>query len=85
MSRDTAEKRLQLLVRQSPATVHRQLTVVVRHLSMGQIPVDWGQLLDDLLDWRFRRDRVAKAWLRSYYRSLDDLDRQPATASEDLR
>lgn len=83
MSRDTAEKRLQLLTRQGPANIHRQVTGVVRHLAVARVPVDWAQLLDDLRDWRYRRDRVAKAWLQSYYRTLDDLDRKTVTTTED--
>ncbi|MFJ6199600.1 type I-E CRISPR-associated protein Cse2/CasB [Micromonospora sp. NPDC092111] len=76
MNRATAEKRLHLLVRQGHPGVYQQLAGVVRHLGVVEVPVSWGQLLDDLCQWRYRRDRVAKQWLQSYYRILHDADRR---------
>lgn len=81
MSPDTAEKRLQLLVRQSAP--NQLLIGVVRQLIAGRIPISWGQLLNDLCDWRYQRDRIAKTWLQSYYRTLDDLNRTIVTNPED--
>ncbi|MFI7077127.1 type I-E CRISPR-associated protein Cse2/CasB [Micromonospora sp. NPDC049903] len=76
MNRATAEKRLHLLVRQSYPAVYQQLPGIVRHLGLVEVEVNWGQLLDDLCQWRYRRDWVAKQWLQSYYRTLHEADRQ---------
>jgi CRISPR system Cascade subunit CasB len=66
----SAEKRLHLLVRQDLDGVHRQLPPLVRHLRTIGVPVDWPQLLDDLTAWPYRRDRITKTWLQSYYRAV---------------
>ena len=76
MNRATAEKRLHLLVRQGYPGVYQHLAGVVRHLGAVEVQVSWGQLIDDLCQWRYRRDRVAKQWLQSYYRILHDADRR---------
>lgn len=75
MNRATAEKRLHLLVRQGYPGVYQHLAGVVRHLGAVEVQVNWGQLLDDLCQWRYRRDQVAKRWLQSYYRTLHEADR----------
>ncbi len=76
MNRATAEKRLHLLVRQGSPGVYQHLAGVVRHLGAVEVEVNWGQLLDDLCQWRYRRDQVAKRWLQSYYRTLHEADRR---------
>lgn len=76
MNRATAEKRLHLLVRQGYPAVFQQLAGVVRHLNVVEVPVSWGQLIDDLCEWRRNRDRVAKRWLQSYYRTLHQAERR---------
>lgn len=76
MNRATAEKRLHLLVRQGYPGVYQHLAGVVRHLGTVEVQVSWGQLIDDLCQWRYRRDRVAKQWLQSYYRILHEADRR---------
>ncbi|MFC4018969.1 type I-E CRISPR-associated protein Cse2/CasB [Micromonospora sp. GCM10011542] len=76
MNRATAEKRLHLLVRQGYPGVYQHLAGVVRHLGAVEVQVNWGQLLDDLCQWRYRRDHVAKRWLQSYYRTLHEADRR---------
>lgn len=70
VSKDTAEKRLHLLVRQGLPGVHQHLPGLVRHLRQLRVPVDWSQLIDDLSDWTRARDRVAKRWLQDFYRNL---------------
>ncbi|MEV5695324.1 type I-E CRISPR-associated protein Cse2/CasB [Micromonospora globbae] len=78
MNRATAEKRLHLLVRQGYPGVYQHLAGVVRYLGGVEVQVNWGQLLDDLCQWRYRRDQVAKRWLQSYYRTLHEADRRAA-------
>jgi CRISPR type I-E-associated protein CasB/Cse2 len=56
--------------------VYRHLAGLVRHLIVLDVPVSWGQLIDDLRAWRYRRDQVAKRWLQTYYRTLYDADQQ---------
>lgn len=78
MNRATAEKRLHLLVRQGYPGVYQHLAGVVRYLGGVEVQVNWGQLLDDLCQWRYRRDQVGKRWLQSYYRTLHEADRRAA-------
>ncbi|MFY1633606.1 type I-E CRISPR-associated protein Cse2/CasB [Solwaraspora sp. WMMB335] len=84
MNRATAEKRLHLLVRQGHPGVYQQLAGVVRYIGAVEVEVNWGQLLDDLCQWRYRRDRVAKRWLQSYYRVLHEADRRAARRDPNL-
>ncbi len=84
MSAATAEKRLHLLVRQGYPAVHQQLAGVVRHLDVIDVPVNWAQLIDDLCEWRRHRDRVAKRWLQSYYRTLHNAERRAAQSNPSL-
>jgi CRISPR type I-E-associated protein CasB/Cse2 len=84
LARNSAEKRLHLLVRQDLDGVHRQLPGLVRHLRTIGVPVDWVQLLRDLSRWPYDRDRVTKAWLQSFYRALPDhLTDTTQTSEED--
>lgn len=62
------ERRLHALSRQSVNGVHRQLAPIVLRLRGAQIPVDWAQLLADLIRWRQEQGRIAKRWLQDFYR-----------------
>ncbi|MFG2063639.1 type I-E CRISPR-associated protein Cse2/CasB [Micromonospora sp. NPDC048871] len=76
MNRANAEKRLHLLARQGYPGIYQHLAGVAQHLGAVEVQVSWGQLLDDLCQWRYRRDQVTKRWLQSYYRILHDADRR---------
>lgn len=66
----SAEARLHLLARQGLDGCHRHLPALIRQLRGHQIRIDWVQLLDDLIALDRHRDRVAKQWLQSFYRTL---------------
>jgi CRISPR system Cascade subunit CasB len=88
LNEDRAEDYLHLLVRQGPDGLHRHLPRIVRRLHDAGVPIDWGQLLDDLARWGRWRDDVAKRWLQTYHRrrtpSPDHPDRLASiTESED--
>jgi len=72
LNADTTEARLHLLCRQDLAGLHRQLPRLSAHLRSSQtpVPIDWVTLIGDLAQWGTNRDRVAKQWLQSYYRTL---------------
>lgn len=82
MTADGTEKRLHLLTRQPVDGLHRHLPALVRHLRTDNVPINWVQLLDDLSRWRYQRDRVAKRWLQTYYRTLDRVLTTPDTNAE---
>ncbi|MDN3355837.1 type I-E CRISPR-associated protein Cse2/CasB [Actinomadura sp. DC4] len=74
---DTVERRLHLLVRQGVPGMQRHLPGVIRLLASAQIAPDWGVLLWDLSRWHTDRNRVARRWLKDYYR--DRFREEPAT------
>ncbi|MDG4768627.1 type I-E CRISPR-associated protein Cse2/CasB [Solwaraspora sp. WMMD406] len=84
MNRAAAEKRLHLLVRQGYPGVYQQLAGVVRYIGAVEVEVNWAQLLEDLCQWRYRRDWVAKRWLQSFYRVLHQADRRAARRDPNL-
>ncbi len=69
---ESMERRLQLLARQDLDGIHNQLPPLIRYLRGKKVQVDWGQLLGDLCRWQHSRDLVAKGWLQTYYRTLND-------------
>ncbi|MEU5774057.1 type I-E CRISPR-associated protein Cse2/CasB [Streptomyces venezuelae] len=89
MRESTAESRLNLLTRQSITGLHRHLPASVRYLRSLGVPLDWAQLLDDLIAWPEYSGRISRRWLQDYYRlssralseHADLADRQEAEAA----
>ncbi|MFI1677579.1 type I-E CRISPR-associated protein Cse2/CasB [Streptomyces sp. NPDC020607] len=89
MRESSAESRLNLLTRQSITGLHRHLPASVRYLRSLGVPLDWAQLLDDLIAWPEYSGRIARRWLQDYYRlssralseHADLADRQEAEAA----
>ncbi|WGD39818.1 type I-E CRISPR-associated protein Cse2/CasB [Streptomyces cathayae] len=65
----TAESALHLMSRQSTDAIHPGLPALTRQLLSGGVAVDWAVLLEDLSWWNRDRDRIATAWLESYFRT----------------
>jgi CRISPR system Cascade subunit CasB len=76
MRRQTAESRLNLLLKQGVPGVHRHLPASIRYLRSLDVPVDWARLLQDLVDWRRHSGRVTRRWLQDFYRSLQEEERR---------
>ncbi|GGZ88597.1 type I-E CRISPR-associated protein Cse2/CasB [Streptomyces echinoruber] len=82
----TAESTLHLMSRQSADAIHPGLPALTRQLLTGGVAVDWAVLLEHLSWWDRDRDRIATAWLESYFRitsaeaAPDDTDR-PETSN----
>ncbi|MET9409099.1 type I-E CRISPR-associated protein Cse2/CasB [Streptomyces sp. NPDC002935] len=72
MRQSTAESRLNLLTRQSANGLHRHLPASVRYLRDLDVPIDWAQLLDDLIAWPVHSGRISRRWLQDYYRRLNE-------------
>ncbi|MEV7090156.1 type I-E CRISPR-associated protein Cse2/CasB [Streptomyces sp. NPDC093085] len=68
MRDSAAEARLNLLTRQSAQGLHRHLPASVGYLRELKVPVDWAQLLSDLLAWPHRSGEISRRWLQDYYR-----------------
>jgi CRISPR system Cascade subunit CasB len=81
---ESMERRLQLLARQDLDGIHNLLPPLVRYLRNKKVPVDWGKLLEDLCRWQYSRDLVAKDWLQTYYRTLNDPGYEEGSEAEDL-
>ncbi|GAA3644389.1 type I-E CRISPR-associated protein Cse2/CasB [Streptomyces chitinivorans] len=69
MRESTAEARLNLLTRQSVNGLHRHLPATIRYLREVGVPVDWAQLLDDLIAWPVHSGQISRRWLQDYYRA----------------
>ncbi|PJF01958.1 type I-E CRISPR-associated protein Cse2/CasB [Streptomyces carminius] len=86
MRESAAESRLNLLTRQSIDGLHRHLPSAVRYLRGVDVPVDWAQLLDDLIAWPVHSGRIARRWLQDYYRARarDEQEKANQADQEDL-
>ncbi|ROQ35845.1 CRISPR system Cascade subunit CasB [Streptomyces sp. PanSC19] len=63
-----AENRINLLTRQSTRGIHLHLPAAVNQVRAAGAPIDWGQLLADLVDWPYRSGRISRRWLQDFYR-----------------
>ncbi|WP_230423532.1 type I-E CRISPR-associated protein Cse2/CasB [Streptomyces radicis] len=68
MRESAAESRLNMLTRQSADGIHRSLPASVLYLRQLDVPIDWAQLLADLIAWPDHSGRIARRWLQDYYR-----------------
>ncbi|MBZ4318440.1 type I-E CRISPR-associated protein Cse2/CasB [Streptomyces huiliensis] len=68
--RDSARKRLELLVRQSPTGLHRYLPSATRLLRQCETEPDWAQLLQDLIRWPWNAADIGSRWQQDYFRAL---------------
>ncbi|MFE4055245.1 type I-E CRISPR-associated protein Cse2/CasB [Streptomyces sp. NPDC059096] len=78
MRDSTAEDRLNLLTRQSAQGLHRHLPSSVGYLRELDVPVDWAQLLSDLIAWPRHSGAIARRWLQDYYRLREQEARKQA-------
>ncbi|MGW0822474.1 type I-E CRISPR-associated protein Cse2/CasB [Streptomyces sp. NPDC002845] len=67
MRESTAESRLNLLTRQSVNGLHRHLPAAVGYLREVGVPIDWAQLLADLIAWPTHSGTISRRWLQHYY------------------
>jgi CRISPR system Cascade subunit CasA len=66
---EAAEGKLDLLVKQSTAGLHRHLPPVALRLAARPGAVDWVALLADLAAWERERNSISRRWMRSFYRT----------------
>lgn len=83
MRASTAERRLDLLTRQSLDGLHRHLPSSVRYLRRLEVEIDWAQLLADLADWPNYSGRIARRWLQDYYRQRYKAAHEAAAQEDD--
>ncbi|WP_052849215.1 type I-E CRISPR-associated protein Cse2/CasB [Streptomyces avicenniae] len=82
MRESAAESRLNMLTRQGASGIHRSLPASVLYLRQLDVPVDWAQLLADLIAWPDHSGRIARRWLQDFYRRRH-LDANQAGGDED--
>ncbi|MFF3654815.1 type I-E CRISPR-associated protein Cse2/CasB [Streptomyces olivochromogenes] len=78
MRESTAESRLNLLTRQSANGLHRHLPAAVGYLREVGVPIDWAQLLADLIAWPVHSGQISRRWLQDYYRQRSQTLREQA-------
>jgi CRISPR system Cascade subunit CasB len=61
------DRRLERLLDADEQQLAFQLRQAVHFLASNRGRVDWGHLLDDLLNWSHPNKRVQKKWARSYF------------------
>ncbi|MFE7057485.1 type I-E CRISPR-associated protein Cse2/CasB [Streptomyces californicus] len=74
MRLSAAESRVNLLTRQSVRGIHLHLPAAVNQVRATGTPIDWGQLLADLVDWPHRSGRISRRWLQDFYRITAHVD-----------
>ncbi|MFJ2026903.1 type I-E CRISPR-associated protein Cse2/CasB [Streptomyces sp. NPDC087897] len=75
MRMSAAENRINLLTRQSLRGIHLHLPAAVNQVRATDSPIDWGQLLADLVDWPHQSGRISRRWLQDFYRITAGADR----------
>jgi CRISPR system Cascade subunit CasB len=83
MRKGTAERRLNLLTRQSLDGLHRHLPASALYLRGLGVPVDWAQLLDDLIAWPRHSGQISRRWLQDFYRICGEADRPSAGGADE--
>lgn len=83
MRESSAESRLNLLTRQSVTGLYRHLPASTRYLRELDVPVDWAQLLDDLIAWPVHSGRISRRWLQDYYRLRAKADHAKAARADE--
>ncbi|MGW7352966.1 type I-E CRISPR-associated protein Cse2/CasB [Streptomyces sp. NPDC054784] len=78
-----AERRLDLLTRQSTEGLHRHLPAAVRQVREAEVNLDWVQLLDDLSAWPEWHGRIARRWLQDYHRHVTPDPMEPGDEEQD--
>ncbi|MGW7045128.1 type I-E CRISPR-associated protein Cse2/CasB [Streptomyces avermitilis] len=82
MRESTAESRLNLLTRQSANGLHRHLPAAVGYLREVGVPIDWAQLVADLIAWSLHSGRISRRWLQDYYRQRGQTLREQADRAD---
>ncbi|MFJ4970704.1 type I-E CRISPR-associated protein Cse2/CasB [Streptomyces sp. NPDC088755] len=75
MRMSAAENRINLLTRQSLRGIHLHLPAAVNQVRSTGAPIDWGQLLADLVNWPYQSGRISRHWLQDFYRITAHADR----------
>ncbi|MFG3323992.1 type I-E CRISPR-associated protein Cse2/CasB [Streptomyces sp. NPDC048171] len=75
MRMSAAERRINLLTRQSLRGIHLHLPAAVNQVRTTGVFIDWGQLLADLVDWQYQSGRISRRWLQDFYRITAGADR----------
>lgn len=61
------DRRFEVLLDADDDQVSFRLRQIVRLLHSAEIPIDWPQLLQDLIRWNHPKRFVQESWARSYY------------------
>ncbi|MFJ6015339.1 type I-E CRISPR-associated protein Cse2/CasB [Streptomyces sp. NPDC092952] len=75
MRMSAAENSINLLARQSLRGIHLHLPSAVNRVRTTDAPIDWGQLLADLVNWPHGSGRISRRWLQDFYRITAHADR----------
>lgn len=64
---ESVERRFTILLNSDPQDLPDRLRHAVSLLRAQDVPVDWGQLLRDILNWKRLDRRVQRDWARAYW------------------
>lgn len=80
-NKEGLDRRVERLLDADEMQLRFQLRQAVRFLHSNRVPIDWAQLLSDLLRW-FRPSRVIqKQWARDYFSQRQTTEPTPDSAS----
>ena len=79
------ERRFMFLLSSGPDEINDSLRQAISLLRSKQVPVNWGELLQNIIDWKHpnseRRERVQKEWARRFWRSRLPENSSPETTN----
>ncbi len=71
VNRDGVDRRVAVLLDSHRGELPFRLRQAVRFVASHERPIDWPQLLQDLLRWDYPSRIVQRAWARSYFGTPD--------------
>ncbi|MGQ9502992.1 MAG: type I-E CRISPR-associated protein Cse2/CasB [Anaerolineae bacterium] len=66
-NRASLDRRVQILLDTDSTQLPFRLRQAVHYLASQRVPVNWAQLLEDLLCWNHPRRFVQREWARAYF------------------
>lgn len=65
--RNGLDRRMEALLESDSEQLRFRLRQAVRFARSARVPVDWGQLLSDVLDWDHPEKFVQRRWAEAYF------------------
>ncbi len=71
-SEEGLDRHVEVLLDADAEQLPFRLRQAIHYLASSRVPVNWPQLLEDLLNWNHPRRFVQRAWARAYFGKTSD-------------